>query len=723
LSKNCIGVYTSYLGGHFFGKILEAIREFLQPLGIGLVVIQGRSYDFPSQLAWDQVDGWIVVQKQPGLPTLTRHGRPMVTISFHEASLGCPGVMPDNYGGTLAATRHLLDHGHQRIAFAGPIEITDMRERYEGYVAALTERGLEPDPRLLFSHKLDRTLRASGEQIAEQMIAQGLPCTACVAACDETSFGMSKVLQSAGYRIPEDLALVGFDDVSASQYTNPPLSTVRQQPSMLGRTATKLLLDMIGGADVHTGIHRVPVSLIRRRSCGCSLGGSDLAASPSYSGAGWPDQLAHDLKLRLIFPSTPEDDGMPATGWPGALVLAQGLEAAVEARPPLPPQTIERAWQQALTVSTDIELLHAVTSLLRRAGGQKIDTQGGDPAVRRRVEDYLGLAERALMRIHALNESERTDYLERMLNASSEASTHLLGVTTGSTQRLAWLDRLPLRWGVLARWSGPEGPGRELTVVGSYARDEHAAPPTGTHLARAFPPAQTLAATKQPGEEILALFPIHVAGQEWGILALYGSLETQRSAAVEMLGLAADWLSAALEREQLLTVVADQRETLLEIGSPVIPLMPGVLLMPLVGTIDAARAQHLMQVLLQSVSEQHAAQVLLDITGVPVVDTQVAQALLSTARALTLLGARVTLVGVRAEIAQSMVSLGIDLNGISIQATLAAAVEVLLRGRFGQPEGLSGWGAAGSGRGTPSANGTSHRDAGSTRGNGAAGRR
>ena len=237
------------------------------------------------------------------------------------------------------------------------------------------------------------------------------------------------------------------------------------------------------------------------------------------------------------------------------------------------------------------------------------------------------------------------------------------------------------------------------------------------------PPAQTLAATKQPGEEILALFPIHVAGEEWGILALYGSLETQRSAAVEMLGLAADWLSAALEREQLLTVVADQRETLLEVGSPVIPLMPGVLLMPLVGAIDAARAQHLMQVLLQSVSEQHAAQVLLDITGVPVVDTQVAQALLSTTRALTLLGARVTLVGVRAEIAQSMVSLGIDLNGISIQATLAAAVEVLLRGRFGQPEGLSGWGAVRSGRGTPSANGTSHRDAGSTRGNGAAGRR
>jgi anti-anti-sigma factor len=152
---------------------------------------------------------------------------------------------------------------------------------------------------------------------------------------------------------------------------------------------------------------------------------------------------------------------------------------------------------------------------------------------------------------------------------------------------------------------------------------------------------------------------------------------------IEYMGMAAAWLSAALEREQLLTTVADQRETLLELGSPIIPLLPGVLLMPLVGSIDSSRAGHLMEVLLESVSQQRASEVLLDITGVPVVDSQVAQALLSATQAVTLLGARVTLVGVRPEIAQSIVGLGIDLRGIAIQATLAAAIQALQR-RNGQ---------------------------------------
>jgi rsbT co-antagonist protein RsbR len=146
------------------------------------------------------------------------------------------------------------------------------------------------------------------------------------------------------------------------------------------------------------------------------------------------------------------------------------------------------------------------------------------------------------------------------------------------------------------------------------------------------------------------------------------------------MGMSAALLSAALEREQLLISLASQQDTLRELGSPIIPLLPGVLLMPLVGTIDTRRAHQIIEVLLQEVSAQQGHTVLLDITGVPLVDSQVADSLLRAARAVTLLGARVILVGVRPEMAQSIVGLGIDLRTIATQPTLAAALRALRLG-------------------------------------------
>jgi anti-anti-sigma regulatory factor len=129
-----------------------------------------------------------------------------------------------------------------------------------------------------------------------------------------------------------------------------------------------------------------------------------------------------------------------------------------------------------------------------------------------------------------------------------------------------------------------------------------------------------------------------------------------------------------------------------ELGSPIIPLLPGVLLVPLVGAIDSARAQQIIDTVLQGVAGHQATAVLLDISGVPLVDTQVANSLVQTARAASLLGARVSLVGVRPEIAQSIVGLGIELPQLAAQPTLAAALRTLLQereqGRGGAPRNL-----------------------------------
>jgi anti-anti-sigma regulatory factor len=147
-------------------------------------------------------------------------------------------------------------------------------------------------------------------------------------------------------------------------------------------------------------------------------------------------------------------------------------------------------------------------------------------------------------------------------------------------------------------------------------------------------------------------------------------------------------LGAAMERDTLQQTLraAYERELALanivrELGSPVIPLLPSVLLIPLVGAIDSGRAQQIIEAVLQGVTTHQATTVLLDISGVPLVDTQVANSLVQISRAASLLGARVVLVGMRPEIAQSIVGLGIELSQLVTQPTLAAAVRLLLKER------------------------------------------
>ncbi len=131
-------------------------------------------------------------------------------------------------------------------------------------------------------------------------------------------------------------------------------------------------------------------------------------------------------------------------------------------------------------------------------------------------------------------------------------------------------------------------------------------------------------------------------------------------------------------QEQL---IAAQREALREVSTPLIPLAKDVLVMPLVGAIDSSRAQQIMEVLLEGIALHQAEIVLLDISGVHVVDTQVADALLRAARAVQLLGARIILTGISAEVAQTIVHLGADMSRIMTRANLQDGLHYALEER------------------------------------------
>jgi rsbT co-antagonist protein RsbR len=127
---------------------------------------------------------------------------------------------------------------------------------------------------------------------------------------------------------------------------------------------------------------------------------------------------------------------------------------------------------------------------------------------------------------------------------------------------------------------------------------------------------------------------------------------------------------AALQEQ----VIDAQRAALRELSTPLIPISDDVVIMPLIGTIDSGRAQMVMEALLEGVGHYQAATVILDITGVQVVDTQVADAFIRAARAVRLLGARVVLTGIQPQIAQTLVQLGVDLSDIQTHGSLQSGI-------------------------------------------------
>jgi LacI family transcriptional regulator, galactose operon repressor len=174
-----------------------------------------------------------------------------------------------NTSGACAATAHLADHhGYRDIAFAaGPADSPDSTSRYDGYRKALTERGLTPsDPPL----RGDFTT-AGGRHAAADILAApaGRRPRALVCANDQTAIGAMAALQSAGLRVPEDIALTGFDGISLGEHLRPSLTTVVQPMRGLGETAVRLLQNRMADPTLGPRAIELPVRLELRASCGC----------------------------------------------------------------------------------------------------------------------------------------------------------------------------------------------------------------------------------------------------------------------------------------------------------------------------------------------------------------------------------------------------------------------------------------------------------------------
>jgi LacI family repressor for deo operon, udp, cdd, tsx, nupC, and nupG len=188
----------------------------------------------------------------------------MVMANEFAPELELPTVHIDNLTAAFEAVHYLLKLGHQRIAcIAGPKHMPLCQYRSQGYVQALRRNGLSVESKLTihgdFSYE-------SGAQAVTELMSLPVPPTAIFCHNDVMAIGAMFQAKKMGLRIPQDLSVVGFDDIKASQYTDPPLTTVAQPRFQLGRQAMLLLLEQLQGNPVQNGSLLLDSELVVRES-------------------------------------------------------------------------------------------------------------------------------------------------------------------------------------------------------------------------------------------------------------------------------------------------------------------------------------------------------------------------------------------------------------------------------------------------------------------------
>lgn len=228
--------------------------------------------DCAATMVDSRVDGVILVippADSPILANCRRRDIPVVSILRVPQTSEEWVVNSNDYEGGRLATQHLLDLGHRRIAhISGNPDVTTTPARRQGYLDALTDAGIEPDPRLLIQGGFSRD---GGVEATRHLLGlrAGRP-TAVFCANDLCAHGALQAAQTKGVLVPEQLAVVGYDDTWYSTMTQPPLTTVNMAIETMGARAARLLIAQVEGQPTSERQPVLPVSLTIRESCGAA---------------------------------------------------------------------------------------------------------------------------------------------------------------------------------------------------------------------------------------------------------------------------------------------------------------------------------------------------------------------------------------------------------------------------------------------------------------------
>ncbi len=265
-----VGVLVPDLNDHYVAQVLAGAEEFLIEEGyFYLTASHHRKPDLIEEYArllMDRsVEGFILID------TVLDHSfkLPVVAVAGHRNFEGVTNVVLDQRRGAELTLRHLIQLGHRKVAFMrGGSHSSDADDRWQCLMAVARELKVEALPELCVQLKLRTSTPELGFEPANELLSRGADFTAVVCYNDEAAIGAIRAFMNHGLRVPDDISVVGFDDIQSAAFHNPTLTTIRQPLNQMGIVAARILLQRIRGqANFPDSVPILPELVIRESTC------------------------------------------------------------------------------------------------------------------------------------------------------------------------------------------------------------------------------------------------------------------------------------------------------------------------------------------------------------------------------------------------------------------------------------------------------------------------
>lgn len=274
-SSSVVGVVIPRLTDPRSLDMVYHVGEISERLNLDIIVLTRPMLDSESgfsQFLGHGIVGSLMVMGprsvQPYLSFIRTLGIPTVIVEalLEDDTAGAvPCIVSDNYGGALMGIQYLYQLGHRRIAYISGSDVYQNRMRYQGYLDALAQVGIAIEPELVRS---GRWSWQSGREAAQALFHLAEPPTAIFCANDTMALGAIPALRERGIRVPEDVSILGFDDIAFAEGSRPPLTTIRQPTAEMVQLAFDLLHKSRRGETILPENHVLPTRLVVRKSCG-----------------------------------------------------------------------------------------------------------------------------------------------------------------------------------------------------------------------------------------------------------------------------------------------------------------------------------------------------------------------------------------------------------------------------------------------------------------------
>lgn len=549
-----VGVLSPSTGGFFFGEVLAGVVAAVSEAGEGRVVVlqtldAGQTSDIvPTAdatlpLAWSQVDALVAIAwaAEPAFLTRARAaGIPVVIASNELPGVDAASVVVDNDGGVRMAVDHLVRHGHTAIGFLGHLGQNDVAERHLAYQAAMRAHGLEALPMVAAPNQVE----SGGAAAAAEILATSPRWTAVVAGTDRIAVGLIGAVEERGADVPRDLAVVGFDDAEIGWYADPPLTTVRQDCSLIGALAARLAMAEASGQAVPHTRATVGATFVRRQSCGCPPSGPEVSRDLERSAEALLAAIWGVVGVEPgDVPRAAADAGTPA---PRALPLGDvdlvrldDAIAAASARlvaSPATPETVEA-------------FAHAAVHLLSETAAAMPPDAPGRATLQYAESRFTTLLSRA----RARDNREHVRRLSNALTVQLDVGLSLLGRALGDDPAdLRWLAAAGIRTACLGVWA--DDARATVRIVGVRDEDGHGLHSLVGSVApvEEFPPTPVLDLADAGRGTVAYVIPVRGAGEDQGALCLVAPLDREYGTARATYDHWAALLGAALRERALL---------------------------------------------------------------------------------------------------------------------------------------------------------------------------